>query len=314
VFLAVGAAYATRWGFFGRYLDGPPAWCYALAASAAGVVFFLAPMLFGNAATIGGLPRDDEARPLVLYLRPFEVDLSNRLQLLVGASAGLFLWLGTVNVVFWPMAILPLFLNVTTEQRLHDALMPFGRLVAFGRPGARLQPVGAWRHRMGNEWQREILRYLSEAALVIVCPGTSPSVAWELEQVLERVPRNRLLFVLRFRGGKAKRQRTWDEFRARVERSLDVELPGSPGAARYLVLDAGGTPRLLAASNHPADLLGHFLWGDFNRNRLAPVLHVLGIDLPTASDAPGQRFLRLTVYLFAALLWCARLSLVSLVN
>ncbi|HEX9938331.1 MAG TPA: hypothetical protein VGB15_14445 [Longimicrobium sp.] len=321
VFVSVGAAYATHQGVLGWHLPGPPVWFYAAAASAGGVVFFLAAMLFGNEAVNGGPPpAGEDARPLVLYLRPFDVDL-RVLQLLVGGSCGMFVWLatvrlGAVSLVFWPLALLPLVANLAVEQRLHHELIPFGRLVAFGEPKRRLQPVGAWRQHYGEEWKREIVRYLSDAALVIVRPGTTDSIALELDEVLERVPADRLLFVLRFRGGKAKRQSAWDELRPRVKRSrLAVDLPESPGAARYLVIDAEGTPRLVDARDYRDTVLRFFFRGELSRDDLRPVLQILGIDLPPPpSDRAShlsRLYLRCCVYIFDSVLvlalWVAQM-------
>lgn len=315
VFVSVGAAYATHQGVFGWHLPGPPVWFYAVAASAGGVVFFLAAMLFGNEAVNGGPPpAGEDAKPLVLYLRPFDVDL-RVLQLLVGGLCGVFVWLatarlGAVSLVFWPLALLPLVANLAVEQRLHHELIPFGRLVAFGEPKRWLQPVGAWRFRVEQEWEREVLRCLSVARLVIVRPGTTHAIAWELREVLSCVPADRLLFVLRFRGGKAKRQSAWDEFRACVKESrLAVDLPENPGAARYLVIDADGTPRLLGARAYRDDVLRFFLRGEWSRDDLRPVLKILGIDLPPPpSDRAShlsRLYLRCCVYIFDSVLMLA---------
>lgn len=303
VFVATGCGYATAWGVFGWRLVLLPAWVYAVAASVGGVVFFLAPMVFGRGAIAGPGPDADDGKPLVLYLRPFEGHLSHGAQLLLGAMAGVFVWLGMRYLVFSPFALLMLVLNVTPEQRWHDALLPLGHLVAFSRPGARLQPVGAWRHRAGEDWRAELHGYLARASLVIVRPGAIGSIAWEVEQVLATVPADRILFDLRFRGGRTRRQRAWDDFRARVRNSrVAAELPERLEGARYLVFAGGRHPRFFAEPRHPVAVFRHFFWGDLNRERIAPALAALGIELPQAPHdrvtAASQLYLRICLYLF----------------
>ena len=304
---SVIAAYLSRWGTFGWHLRGPAGWVYAALASAGGVLFFLAPMVFGNAVIPGGrAPPDMDARPIILYLRPFEADLSNAVQLLVGASAGVFVVLGERFLFSWPIALLPLVLNVTREQRLHDALLPIGRLVTFGDPDARLHPVGALRYHAGSDWREHIAGYMERARLVILCPGERPSITWEMETVLERVPPDRLVIDLHRTGSLAARRRAYGRLRDAVRHIRRAELPADPGAARYLVFDESGAPRLLRQARHPAALLRSFLWSDITHDQLKPVLQAIGIDLPDATPDLPQRaskaFLRGSVYLFVAVL------------
>src|SRR5215207_1766087 len=111
---------------------------------------------------------------------------------------------------------------------------------------------------------------MDQARLVIVCPGTSDSIAWEVQQALDRVGPDRLLFE--FRGGRAKRQRRFDAFRRLASGSrVCASLPERLGDARYLVFAADGRPRLFGETNHPADLLKSFMWSDIGRDRLEPV-------------------------------------------
>jgi len=160
----------------------------------------------------------------------------------------------------------------------------------------------------GDGWEGEVLRYMDQARLVIVCPGTSESIAWEVEQALDRVGPDRLL--IEFRGGRAKRQRAFDAFRRLAGGSRAcAALPERLGGARYLVFAADGRPRLFGETHHPAALLRSFMWSDIGRDRLEPVLRAIGIELP---PAPGdrmtrasQRFVRLAIYLFGATLAAA---------
>lgn len=164
-------------------------------------MYFLGPMVYGSASvTPEARSQGESDRMLFLYLRPFELDMRNVVQLLVGASAGILVYLDLLRSGTRMVAVLPTVLNISKEQDFRDALAPLGDFIAFGRPGERLQPVGASRLYLKHSWQQEITRYMAQARLVIVRPSSSPSIRWEVSQVLKTVPPERMLFYLHFRG------------------------------------------------------------------------------------------------------------------
>ncbi len=271
----------TRWGMFGVVLSGIPPWCFAGLAAAGGVLYFLGPMVYGS-SSVNAASRDEPERMLFLYLRPFELDTRNILQLFVGASAGILVYSILLDRTGWPIALLPAVLNISKEQDFRDALAPLGNLVAFGRPGERLQPVGASRLHLEDGWQREITRYMARARLVIVRPGGSPSIRWEVGQVLRTVPPERILFYLRFRGWGKKKERDYEDFRSCVRAHLGVELPERLGRARCLVFDARGQPCFICEANRLSERVRQFLSrsGDVTTGGLRPVLQAVGIEPP----------------------------------
>jgi len=273
--------YLTRWGMFGFFLTGIPMWCFGVVAAVGGVLFFLAPMIFGSASVSPVMRSSDRPeRMLFLYLRPFELDARNVLQLMVGASAGVLAYSNLLEGFWSPLCFLPLIINVSKEQSFHDALAPLGEFIACGRPGERLQPVGASRVYVTGDWQREITEYMGRARLVIVRPGDSPSIKWEVDQVMETVPRERLLFYLRFRGWGKRKERAYEDFRARVRAHLHVELPERLGRAQYLAFDTSGQPRFIREANGPVELIRQTFSrsGDVSRDKFRPILKALGIE------------------------------------
>lgn len=276
-----------------------------LAAAVGGVMYFLGPMWFNTAwATLRGPRSPDAARRLLLYLRPFELDARMLLQLSVGASCGLavcaVLWLQPRFVIPWPAWVIfctaPLWIRVGEEQSLQNGFGSFGRLVTFSQPRKRLQPIGAWRHHASDEWKDDVSSYMREARLVIFRPGSSPSIEWELHQLLETVPAERILFYLRFRGSAEQRERAWKSFRGQVWTHLRATLPDTPGRARYLLIDRRGNARLFAPDNRPAALLAQLFSGDFDRERLRPVLEALGDGFPVEPETGLRRFLTLSIW------------------
>jgi hypothetical protein len=283
VLAGASGVYLTRWGMFGFVLSGIPLWCFGVMGAAGGVMFFLGPMVYGSASVFAeARPHGVPERTLFLYLRPFELDMRNVLQLLVGASAGALVYLNLLDRGWLPVAFLPLVMNISKEQSFRHALDPLGELIAFGRPGERLQPVGASRRYLNDDWKQEITRYMARARLVIVRPGASPSIRWEVGQVLKTVPPERILFYLRFRGWGSKKERAYGVFRRSVRRYLGAELPERLGEERYLVFDTAGRPRLIREASRPSELVRQFLTrsGDVGTDRFRPVLREAGLELP----------------------------------
>ena len=294
---AVGM-HLTRWEVLGLSLTGLPAWCFGVVAAVGGVLFFLGPMVFGLASVTPERRLSSEPeRMLFLYLRPFELDARNLLQLTVGASAGALAYLIRVEGFGLALCFLPLIINISKEQGFFYALAPLGEFIACGRPGERLQPVGAARVYVEGDWKREITKYMARARLVIVRPGSSPSIRWEVVQALKTVPLQRVLFYLRFRGWGKRRQREYEEFRDCVRKYLPAELPERLSRAQYLIFDAAGRPHFLREADRPTDLIRQLYSrsGDVSADRFLPILKALGIEpLPrTKSLMPnaGQIFL-----------------------
>jgi hypothetical protein len=272
----------------------------ALTAAVGGVMYFLAPMRFNTAwVTVRGPRSPEAARRLVLYLRPFELDAGMLLQLLVGSSCGLAvcasLWLQPRFMAPWPLWVIfctaPLWVRVGQEQSLQSGFGSFGRLITFSHPRKRLQPIGAWRYQASSQWKDDATNYMRQARLVIFRPGSSPSIEWELHQLLDTVPAERILFYLRFRGSARQRQRAWEAFRGQVRTHIPANLPDTPGRARYLLIDRQGNARLFAPDNRPKALLAQLFSGDFDCERLRPVLEALGDDFRIEPETGLRRFL-----------------------
>lgn len=322
---AVGV-HLTRWKIFGFSLTGIPAWYFGVIAALGGVLYFLGPMVFGLASTSPAKRLSNEPeRMLFLYLRPFELDVRNFLQLAVGAAAGVLAYL--IRVEGWGLALsfLPLIINISKEQGFYYALAPLGEFIACGRPGEKLQPVGAARVYVRGDWKQEITEYMARARLVIVRPGSTPSIQWEVHRALKTVPLQRILFYLRFRGRGERKQREYEEFRDCVRPHLPAKLPERLGRAQYLIFDASGRPYLLREANRPPDLIRQLFSrsGDVTADRFLPILKALGIEPPPRShdlaSSAAQVFLWLStlfslIFVFAALAWLVFVSTLTVLR
>jgi hypothetical protein len=80
----------------------------------------------------------------------------------------------------------------TTEEDLVDQLIQCGPVVAIGKPGEKLQTLGAARMYVDDaEWQAVVLGLIKKAGLIILRPGRSAGFWWEVKQVREiAAPKN----------------------------------------------------------------------------------------------------------------------------
>lgn len=302
--------YLRQWGMFGFFLPHVPLWCFGVIAAAGGVLFFLGPMSYGSASVSS--PEQLFNKPegtLFLYLRPFELDARNLLQPIVGASAGPLTYLNMLRGWWLPVSFLPFLINISKEQGFHDALRPLGEFIAIGRPRERLRPIGASRVYVGDDWKQEIASYAARAKLVILRPGETEGIQWEVEHALSNVSPERLLFYLQFRWGRKRREMTYEAFRAHLYKVRRINLPQQMGRARYLLFDTSWNGYFVREANHPAELIRQIFSrsGDVTRDRFRPVFKAFNIELPAQPNTLLNNFV-------TVLLWLSALIAVLLVS
>jgi len=87
--------------------------------------------------------------------------------------------------------------QLTFEEFVVDRLWTLGPVVAIGKPGEKLSPIGAAREYVdGPNWQERVKTVLGECAWVVVVLGNSAGLSWEYEQIRQRGLDERLLLVV----------------------------------------------------------------------------------------------------------------------
>ena len=151
-----------------------------------------------------GAPMDAEATEdaRVLYLRSFGDD-------------------AVMATVWGPGSYLfDTFAFRTEEEQLMEALRPIGSTLAIGKPGEALPELGASRRYLTDEeWQGEVSKAMARAELVVLRPGSSQGVWWELSHAIGNLPPEKLVLVLPFDA------EGYESFRRRFEDLLGRELP-----------------------------------------------------------------------------------------
>ena len=82
------------------------------------------------------------------------------------------------------------------DAELKDALRPYGPFVGIGKPG-ELRPDGAARAYFdGEAWRPAIVAMMDDAAVLIVVPGLTPGLDWELTRLAESERLSKTIFMV----------------------------------------------------------------------------------------------------------------------
>ncbi len=86
------------------------------------------------------------------------------------------------------------------EKDLNAALRAYGPFVAIGRPGELRPAAAARQYFRADRWQEAVAALMDESGAIIVVPGLTPSLDWEIAQVVGRGHLHKTIFVLPPRG------------------------------------------------------------------------------------------------------------------
>ncbi len=245
----------------------------------------------------------------VLYLRAFDDDgydtfnpggvTAYVLGLVFPGSTGTFGLLLTLH----PLRVLRMIWGNPLDTAEEQLAWFFGRLgpfVAIGKPGEKLALGGAARvYVQDDSWKQTVLETMSVSQVIVLQPAETQGVWWEIDQILARIPPQKLLLsLINFRG----RQARYTLFRLRFERVTGRQLPRCIGDGIFCRFDSEWMPQVL-----PARMRTPFLWPMCRcvlrfRATLRPFLESLAgrpAGLPE-HDSPGWRLCSQTV---AVALW-----------
>jgi len=222
--------------------------------------------------------RQDHRRAIVM-LRSFADDGKNDYN--PKGAAAQFLGLAPVRYLKWlgplanvhPLRLFRLFFsrpNDTAEEQLTAYLRTLGPVIAIGRPGEALAIGGAARFYVSDDtWQEEIKAKISDAQLLVVQPGDSAGIWWEIEHAVRAVPLPRILFsVVHFAGA----QHQYERFATRLYEETGIRLQRFIGEQPFVFIDRDRQSRSLGLT-----LRSYFSWplvgcaADF-KTTLAPFL------------------------------------------
>jgi hypothetical protein len=219
-----------------------------------------------------------DPRDPILYLRPFKADklsfktLQSKSNRSIAASIG--------GLMYFVLRIFGLGKAKRGEELVVDVLDGFGPVVAIGRPGERIPPVGAARVYVGDEWRDVVRDYMARSQLILMFAGTTPNFAWEIGEVFRTAPFVPTVMLLPF--FRRHRQKEVDQFVELFSEASGLAIPNDLRKVRALYFSS------------PTDLLiikdeGTESEKQFNRFNpfLSPLVRIFERDRP----AWGEEYL-----------------------
>ena len=102
--------------------------------------------------------------------------------------------------------------RLTLEEFVAGRLTTLGPVVAIGKPGEALSPLGAAREYVhGPGWQERVRSLLGESSWVVAILGGGEGLKWEYEQIVQRDLTGRFILVVPPATPEVFRER-WDMF------------------------------------------------------------------------------------------------------
>jgi hypothetical protein len=150
----------------------------------------------------------------------------------------------------------------TFEHFVAAELNRVGPVVAIGRPGERVQPLGAARDYLDNvDWRGPVGTTMVDAALVVLILGDSESVLWEFRTAIETRGKMRTLIVVPPLPDRSELGSRWTRF---AKASADILGPGFPGelpAKRVLAVAFTGEDAVMIVNDERPRRRAMFLRG-----------------------------------------------------
>jgi hypothetical protein len=140
----------------------------------------------------------------------------------------------------------------TREESIVAVMKEIGPVVAIGRPGDSLAPLGAERrYCKEDDWKDEVVSLVKQARLVVIQAGASSGLLWEISEATKRLRSEQLLISLRNKDSVLRRsanqsaQDQYDEFRALTSQFFRLPLPDRLDDATFMWFAEDWKPQLL---------------------------------------------------------------------
>lgn len=143
------------------------------------------------------------------------------------------------------------------QQQFKWLFNQIGPYVAIGRPGEKIPATGAARlYVSDNDWKKVVGDFFGKARLIIVHPGKTTGLRWEINEIIRLGMPEKILFIL------PAREDNYMAFSAWVNKELPERLPETMPSARFIAFDAEWKPYPLGGYKMLLDTLLPYL----NRN------------------------------------------------
>jgi hypothetical protein len=129
---------------------------------------------------------------------------------------------------------------------------PFGKFLAIGKPKEILQPFGAGRYYVGNDWKEKVQALIKQASVVVVRTGSTQGLLWEIES-LKNIgdPRKTLLYVsVDIHDKKNKRHKEYVDFQKLFKEIVNVQLGFPEKGVKFIWFTSSWEPIYLKSSTN----------------------------------------------------------------
>ena len=132
------------------------------------------------------------------------------------------------------------------EELLCKGLERIAPVVALGKPGVELPPLGAARKYVANhQWQSEFSRLAEKCQLVCAVISSSPGILWEIQWSVEKLGPQKILLVFPQPLESGWEEQTWLDFVDKTNNVLQKPLPKKlPKKALAVSFEADWGPRI----------------------------------------------------------------------
>jgi hypothetical protein len=138
----------------------------------------------------------------------------------------------------------------TFEHFVAGELNRLGPVVAIGRPGERLQPLGASRDYLtDSDWQRAVTTTIEGAALVVFVLGHSENLLWEFRKAIETHGKRRTLIIVPPLRDRTELARRWSGFVRASANLLGAGFPDQVPARSVLAIGFAGDDAVMIVSD-----------------------------------------------------------------
>lgn len=175
---------------------------------------------------------EQDQRPPILFLRSFRDDGRGSFNLTDWRSTLLGIQAVQAAHVLGPLANsnpIRLFRLLvgrggdTAEEQLAGYMRQHGPFIAIGRPREGLSTGGAARDYVSDDmWRARVDEWMSRARKIVIQPGATTGIWWEIERALAEIPRDKLIFCLLAFDG---RLADYEAFALRLRAVVGADIP-----------------------------------------------------------------------------------------
>jgi len=132
------------------------------------------------------------------------------------------------------------------EMTVAKEMRKVGPVIAVGKPGEALPPIGAARFYIGDEyWKPTIIEILAASQFILLVYGSTAGLLWELQQIVESIDPSKLIICIPRQRNLGREHAAWQEFREKTRHIFPQPLPESVESAIFLRFEESWKPALV---------------------------------------------------------------------